>query len=443
MKPNRFALPIALIAGVLVFWAEPSLADALERMALDRLKRTDEAVRLLQNDRRPVEVSSGYNDYRAVVHVHSHLSHDSHGTVEEIRRAAREVGVQVVLFTEHPADHYDYYKDGHRGLVDGVLFVPGAEQGGLLNFPMRSLQRERIQSPQQRVDLVTGGKGGLAFLSHLEVDDRMEWELDGLTGTEIYNTHADFKDEARLARALRNPASLLQLIPTIKKYPQGTFASLLDYPADYLARWDELCRTRRLTGVAANDSHHNQGMRAVLDESGMVRLEDALGEMLATLDPEKIPALKVLLIGKSAGDTVFHVDLDPYERSFRHASTHLLMHELSEPAVREALAAGRAYVAFDWLCDPTGFVFQAVRRDEKHAMGSEIPLADGLQLVAAAPLAGTFRLMHGGREVAGTRGRILQHTVDEPGAYRVEVWLNLPDEPRIWILSNPIYIRGE
>ena len=33
--------------------------------------------------------------------------------------------------------------------------------------------------------------------------------------------------------------------------------SQVQYPADYLAKWDAETQTHRLTGVAANDCHHN------------------------------------------------------------------------------------------------------------------------------------------------------------------------------------------
>jgi hypothetical protein len=119
------------------------------------------------------------------------------------------------------------------------------------------------------------------------------------------------------------------------------------------------------------------------------------------------------------------------------------MNELTEAAVREALQSRRAYVAFDWLCDPTGFVFQAVAGETTHPMGSEIAFAEGLTLVTAAPLPGRIRLMRNGEEVASTRASSFEHAVAEPGNYRVEVWLNLPDEPKIWILSNPISVRAK
>ena len=49
--------------------------------------------------------------------------------------------------------------------------------------------------------------------------------------------------------------------------------------------------------------------------------------------------------------------------------------------------------------------------------------------------------MRNGREVHHVRSQQLEYSVSEPGVYRVEVWLNFPDEPRIWILTNPIYVR--
>lgn len=129
-------------------------------------------------------------------------------------------------------------------------------------------------------------------------------------------------------------------------------------------------------------------------------------------------------------------------QSFRHVSTHLLMDELTEAAVCEALRKGRAYVAFDWMADPTGFLFQAQSDGKRWAMGSEIPFASGMTLQAAAPLPGQFRLLCGGKEVTRETGRSVEYVVTVPGIYRVEVWLELDGEARIWVLSNPIYIRG-
>ena len=431
---------IGLVAAVLL---TPSFAraDALDRMQLQNLKATHEAVELLKEDRQPVPITSEYTDYRACVHVHTHLSHDSESPIEEIIAGAQEAGVKVLIFSDHPAPEYDFVTDSYRGMRDGVLMLPGAESKGLLLAPMKSIPDWKDRSSQELATISTSEDGGLAFLSHLE--ERMDWELENLTGTEIYNTHADFKDEPRFIQTLRNPLQLLvQITPAIQQYPQETYSALLDYPADYLKRWDELNQTRRHTGVAANDAHHNNAMKLILQDTGLLKLEDALGEELAMLDPEKITALKAFTVGKKTGDVVFSLDLDPYPRAFRHVTTHLLMKEHTEEAVRDALKNSRAYVSFDWMCDPTGFVFQAVDGGSVQPIGSEVAFREGLTLRAGAPLAGTFRLMRNGSEIKSERGQTFEYAVSEPGNYRVEVWLNVAGEPKIWILSNQIYVRG-
>jgi hypothetical protein len=271
----------------------------------------------------------------------------------------------------------------------------------------------------------------------------MDWEIAGITGTEIYNTHADFKDEATFVAALRSPLALLGLAGALKEYPQEVFGALLDYPADYLERYDKLCQRARHTGVAGNDSHHNQAYRAKILHNGRVLVEDALGKQIAMLNPDELAPLKLLTAGRKPGDFIFDLDLDPYARSFRHVSTHLLLKEISENDVRQALVAGRAYVAFDWLADPTGFVYRADRGEDNWPLGGEVPFADDLYLRAEAPLAGRFKLMRDGRLAAEQNGPTLEFLVDKPGVYRVEVWLNLAGEDRPWILSNPIYVRSQ
>ncbi len=439
MRPHT-AILIACLCGLLQpMQPADARADAMDRLTIPQLKILRGALALLELDREPVTLSSGFTDYRAVMHVHSHWSHDSRGTPEEIRNAAKAAGVRIVLFTEHPAPHYDYFEDGHRELTDGVLFVPGAETSGLQNYPLASVKNQPIKSPQQAVDMVRA-TGGMVFLCHLE--ERMDWELDNLTGSEIYNIHADAKDEPRLFAALRNPLAILPLIAAFEQYPQEAFAALQNYPADYLRRWDQLCQKDRLTGIAANDAHHNQGLHAFVAEDGSLQVNDGLDERVLRIDPQEKPAVKPLMLGKKPGDTIFKLDLDPYERSFRHVSTHLLMDELTEPAVRAALQAGRAYVAFDWIADPTGFVFQGRRGEERLPMGTEIEFDKGLTFEAAAPLPGTFRLIRNGVEITSAVGRTFAFTPTQPGNYRLEVWVNLPDGPQIWILSNPIYVRG-
>jgi len=344
-----------------------------------------------------------------------------------------------VMFNEHPANHYNYFLDGHRGTRDGVLLIPGAETGGFLAFPRQSIQEQSTETPQDFANLVRA-TGGLVFLCHLE--ERMDWDVAHITGTEIYNTHADVKEETRFLALLRSPLAMVGLVDAVKQYPQEVFGALLDYPADYLKRYDQLCQKVPHTGISGSDAHHNVGFCTKIAGDGKIVLEDALGEQIAVLDPQTFAPFKLLSAGRKPGDVIWELDLDPYERSFRHVSTHLLLTEVNEAQVWQALNRGRAYVAFDWIADPTGFVYRAERLGESWPMGSEIYLADGLRLQAEAPLAGRFKLVRDGSVLVDQIGRALNVAVDKAGVYRVEVWLNLAGEDRSWILTNPIYVRG-
>jgi len=436
---------VALSAVVAMLGFQSAWGDAVERMNLERLRATHEKVEALKKEVQPVKLKSGYDDVRSLLHVHSAFSHDSRGKIDDIVAAAKEVGVRVIMFNEHPAPHYDFVTDGHRGMKDGVLLIPGAESGGFLAFPQKSIKDQKTEGPQAFADLIKANDG-LIFLSHLE--ERMDWDIAGLTGNEIYNTHADFKDEPRFMMTLRSPLGMLGLAPALKQFPQETFAALEDYPADYLKRWDQLCQKRHMTGVSANDAHHNQAYRAVLLDTGKVQLVDALDKKVAVLDPEKLAPLKLLVAQKQAGDVIFELDLDPYARSFHHVSTHLLLPEITEEAVRAALVAGRAYVAFDWIADPSGFVLVAERAGdgatpERWQMGSDVPSAKGVRLLAEAPLEGNWKVIRNGEIISTSSGRSLDLPVEGPGVYRVELWITLAGEARPWILSNPIYVQGE
>jgi hypothetical protein len=434
----RTPVPIALLACCLLVPARLARADALERLRADRLETVRKDVAALRAEWRQLPPAGPFTDYRANLHVHSVLSHDSRGTVDEIVAAAKAVGTRVVLFTEHPSAKYDYFKDGHQGTRDGVLLIPGAETGGFLVFPTRSLRGLEGGSPQEFADLVRG-RGGLVFLSHLE--ERMTWDVRGLTGTEIYNTHADFKDEKRLLAALRNPLWVWQSAELFRKYPQEAFAALQDYPADYLRRWDELCARAPHTGVAANDAHQNVGLVVRLAEGDRARFEDALGQKLFETDAGTFPALRPLRKDKKPGDVLWQLRLDPYENSLRHVGTHLLLTELSPKAVWEALEAGRAFVAFDWLADATGFDFAVRSPSGRHEMGSRPKFQEGLRARGQAPLPARWKLLRDGKVVAETTGRTLDVPVVEAGNYRVEVWLRAGGEEKVWILSNPVYVR--
>ena len=268
----------------------------------------------------------------------------------------------------------------------------------------------------------------------------MDWQIQGVTGMEIYDTHADFKDETELISALKNPFRMLQLADLIRKYPQESFASLQDYPTEYLKRWDELCQLAPHAGVSANDAHQNVGIAVRWIEDNKGQLEDALGKKLIELDLAALPDSENLRKDKKPGDIVFDMFLDRYENSLRHVGTHLLLKDLTEASVRECLDAGRAFVAFDWLADSTGFDFVANTDTERLEMGSQGVFSKALVLNAIAPLPVHWRLIRNGKVIHESSGQKLSVPTTAAGVYRCEASLDVANERTLWILSNPIYV---
>lgn len=413
-------------------------ADAIDRLKPERLEKVHRAIAEFQPARQEIPRPGPLKEYRVNLHVHSKFSHDSRGEIDEIVSAAKKAGTQVLMFTEHPAEHYDFVTDGHQGLKDGVLLIPGAETKGMLVFPRESVKPvESLQS--QDLSLHVRGRSGLTFLSHLE--ERMDWELKGLTGVEIYNTHADAKDEKRLFASIKNPLWLIQAAQLFDKYPQEAMSTLLDYPQDYLRRWDELCAIAPHTGVSANDAHQNIGLKIKVAEGNRCRVEDALGEELLMLDRKVVSAIQPIPDTAQVGDVVFRMQLDPYENSLRHVGTHVLASDQTRDAISEALDRGRAFVAFDWIADARSFDWTAEQGTSRFEMGSTVPLAAGLKLVGRAPLPGHWRIFRSGKLVLESDGASVEFPVTEAGHHRAELWLDLAGERTPWVLSNPIYVR--
>ena len=115
----------------------------------------------------------------------------------------------------------------------------------------------------------------------------------------------------------------------------------------------------RIQALSANDAHKNVGMIARWAEGDRARVEDPLGKLLMELPMATIPPSILSREGKTEGDELFRLVFDPYECSLRHVGTHLLVSDFSERGVRKSLEEGRAFVAFDWLADATGFDFAA------------------------------------------------------------------------------------
>lgn len=421
----------------------PRTFTPLERLAPARLKAAhDDAVRL-RATRHDLPPAPGLNDYRTILHAHAEDSAHTGGTRPEMLAEARRDGVHAILLTDHYRPPRDFITASWRGLHEGVLFVPGSEVRGFLVYPTRSVL-SRMDEPTPAFVEAVRADGGLIFLSHIE--ERADHPMDGLDGLEIYNRHFDaIKDKGGLlglVLRLTDPATIRELEEGLKLYPDELFAFQATYPAEYLAKWDRETDRRRLTGVAANDCHHNNVLtvKMVDDETVLVGTNVDRDDQMQKVKAALRPGIRTLTRGHKPGDVLARLDLDPYSRSFRNVATHVLAPVLDEPTLRAALRAGHVYVSHDWMCDATGFRFD-LRGATAAWMGDEVKYARDATLEARFPVSCRARLLCGGKVVAEAAGDRLEYRVPGPGVYRVEGWLSLGGEDRPWLYSNPIYVR--
>jgi hypothetical protein len=342
--------------------------------------------------------------------------------------------------TDHYTTDRRFLRDALRGERDEILFIPGSELSqGLLTFRMERATWPAGASDREVLSALNAN-GGVGFVAHPE--ERSNWDLP-FAGMEIYNTHADAEaSRSEWAPPGEGSAGLrrwLGLVEAAQRYPAELFASIFHPPVANLAVWDRLNRTRRVTGIAGNDSHQNVGVTVRGGEDGGLEVVDALGKMVARPRRSDLPPL--LGLNPIPGQDLLKVRLDPYDISFGYVSTHLMVRSVTEKECFEALTRGRCYVAFDWLADPTGFRFIAHAGDRTLEMGDETTRA-GLSLRAETPIPADLRLLRDGHEIARGSGTSFEHPSDGPGVYRVEAWLTVDGEARPWIYSNPILMRS-
>jgi acetyl esterase/lipase len=159
---------------------------------------------------------------------------------------------------------------------------------------------------------------------------------------------------------------------------------------------------------------------------------------------EPFPVQSVIFGHSHLPSTKVTKDLtEAYTAAFRHATTHILATELTPDAIQTSLAAGHAYVAHDWLCDPTGASFIAQSYFGVFEMGDTVahnPLVGAVTISARVPVPATLRLLRDNIVVAEAHDWKLDYTVRDTGAYRLEALLSIDGEERPWIFTNPITV---
>ncbi|MBU2551270.1 MAG: CehA/McbA family metallohydrolase, partial [Proteobacteria bacterium] len=346
--------------------------------------------------------------YVANLHVHTTFS-DGSGSVAEVIEAAQQAGLDILIINDH--DTLEARNQGLEGYHGRLLVLVGCEISGRHNhylaFGLSECPDYDCHRPQDFIDRVKSA-GGVGFLAHpfeegspLSEGGRAftweDWSVTRFEGLEIWNYTSAWK-----SRAVNWPSALYYFFRRTGPLPGPDPATL--------AKWDELCLTRRTAGIGGTDAH----------------------------------AFKATLLGP------LKVRIFPYDYLFKTINTHLLLPaplsgriETDREAVYQALSEGACFVAHDRLHRSDGFDFHLENQGRRRAeQGQETDLQPGDALAWSLPAMAEARLIRNGRIVLKMTARNGRLALNSPGVYRVEIhWRTRFLGPRPWIFSNPIYLR--
>src|SRR5690348_11672323 len=341
-----------------------------------KLRRLSAIMNQLQSQRSQ-QPTNGFTEYKGVVHVHSFLGGHSSGTFSEIISAAQANQLQFVIMTEHTEKDFDTAAMTLQGMHGGVLFINGNEVSQQNGDRLLVLPRD-----------VSIAAYPLEFRN---------WGDARLNGVEVYNVFTN-------ARLINPVVAFFDVLWSQRSYPDLIFALYLQRPDESLRKWDQALTHARLTATGGDDAHANIG----------VSLKD------------------------SSGKTLLGLQLDPYATSFRLVRMHVLIEQgktLNETSLMEALRAGHCYIGFDFLGDPSGFVFEA---ENGKIQGDEISLDANTRLRVRTPVPGRIVILKDGAIWVDESGIASKEVaISERGVYRTEVYF----QNLLWIISNPIYVR--
>lgn len=349
-----------------------------------------------------------------ILNIHMHTSYsDGSGLHADIAQVALQTGIDVVIVTDHNVLVHGpegYYREGNQS----VLMIIGQEVHDQARQPQKNhllaLGANRdvapmAYDPQQLISSINQANG-LSFIAHpsdpaapaIHQDDLswVSWDIDNFTGLEIWNGLSEIK--ARVKSKLHGLFYLY--FPT--QAIEGPFA-------DVLKKWDELLNHGvRVVGIGGSDAH----------------------------------ALPIRL-------GPFRWTAYPYKFHFQTINTHILTKqpfsgkaEADRLIVIEALRNGNAFIGYDLPFPTQGFRFTAQGKQGTVWMGDSIEIDEGITLQVRLPFATDCHLIKDGEIVKVWKKRqTCTYITNEPGVYRVEVYIPFQRKLRGWIYSNPIYLR--
>ncbi|NIM95310.1 MAG: PHP domain-containing protein [Anaerolineales bacterium] len=350
-------------------------------------------------------------EYVGNLHLHTAYS-DGHVSHEEIALAAIKAGIDFVVVTDHNV--WVGGMDGYRTLGNKrVLLLVGEEvhdqirepqKNHLLIYETGKELSQRARDPQELINAVNQF-GGFAFLAHptdpvapaFDQPDLswVDWDIEGYTGLELWNYMSEFKSHlSSFVKALYyafNPSRI-----ATGPFPQA------------IKRWDSLLSDgRRVVAIGGADAH---------------------------AFPVKVGPINRILF--------------PFEFHFQTVNTHVLLEEpligdveIDRRRIFNAIRSGHCFVGYDLPASTRGFRFTAAGEEGMGMMGDRFISRFGVTLQVKLPQRTSLHLIRNGHKIGEWHDQEnVIYTATDPGAYRIEAFIEFKGKQRGWIYSNPIYI---
>jgi hypothetical protein len=361
--------------------------------------------------RLPLDTRSTVNprEWVGAIHVHT-VASDGGGTLDEVAVVARDSGLDFLAVTDHnvwamPTAEYraeTLLVLGEEARVPaGHVLVLGGEDPAL-----RITRRREAEEAGSPLGPSVSSGSGLRVVAHPEgpAQPWLEWDPAAFDAIEIWNWDTDLRDDG-----WRDWSKALLLLPM---RPVSAMLELLDRPTATLSRWDDLLSEgHRIAGLCSVDAHAH------------VPIGDRFAlPFPAYRDLFKLARQHVLLSGDPTGDAAHDADL-----------------------VTEALGQGRSFCSFDGVADGSGLVVRARNTAGSATLGGRLAWEAGsVRIAATTPEVSVpvlVRLFLDGvlvDEGAGPGYR--SRPLPGPGAYRLEISLDLARGVVPWIFTNPIWV---
>jgi hypothetical protein len=280
------------------------------------------------------------------------------------------------------------------GWKNGVLVLAGTEistnRGHLVAFGFRAPSTSFGQNAENAA-MYVNRLNGSTVISHPYSKASWTWgEYTGYSGIEIVN--ADSLLKTRIHR-------WIPYLPSLLIRPKFFLLKILRYPENNMVKWDELNQKHQTYGYFSTDAH-----------------------LLYK------PALSFLKL---------HLPLDkPLSPEF----------EKAKEQVFEALKHGRFYNAIDAAAPADGFRFWCTTDHGQIPMGGNgfLDKSGTLHVHFPTAVSKEIHLLKNGNPILRVSDNVMEYPVEEPGTYRVEVYLKerSPMDKKIpWVLSNPIFLK--